>query len=159
MLLFVLLLALMGNSQALNVESAFVAKAKAYTVIPEGVTSPSFKASIANNWQISLSAPVSGQISNLALIIDGFIIAKTSNLSLKPQQTVNYLFADKELRQVINAIAQGYKYLGAYQQITAGNFIGFSDFKVRKLQLRISWSDAAKNYHQDYLNFLLVFAK
>ncbi len=142
-----------------KIESAFVPIVKPYTIIADPASGSNFTTSIDNKWQVSIRSSQPAQISNLALIIDGYIMAQVTSLSLQPNQTISYLFADNSLNQVINSIGKGYKYLGAFKQVSANQFVGFNNFNYRRLQLRITWTDQDKNYHQDMSDFLLVFAK
>ena len=147
-----------ANAQS-KIESAFVPRTLPYTVITNPTNVSDFVTAIDNKWQVSIKSNQAGQINNIALIIDGYIITQVTSLQFQPNKIINYLFADKSLTQVINSIGQGYKYLGAFKQVSASQFIGFNNFNYRRLHLKITWTDQDKNYHQDLSDFLLVFAK
>lgn len=147
-------------TKAMNtLESAFVPVNTPYTMIEESNITSTFDTSISNKWQVSFKGNQAGTLNTIAIVIDDYNMTQDSSLPIQPNVTATYLFADKSLTQIMNSIGYGYKYLGAYKQINASQFIGFSDFKIKRMQLILTWIDNQKVYKQDVSYFLMVFAK
>ena len=148
----------LGGAMA-KLESAFVPISKPYTLMGESTPISDFNVTINNKWMVTFKGNQSGTLNTIAINLDGYNITQDSNIPIQPNIAANYLFADKSLNQVMSYIGNGYKYLGAYAEIKATQFSGFSDFKMKKLQLILTWTDNDKVYHQDISDFILVFAK
>lgn len=142
-----------------KLESAFVPVSKPYTLAEESAPVSDFNVTINNKWMVTFKGNQTGTLNTIGITLDGYNITQDSNIPIQSNVAANYLFADKSLNQVISYIGSGYKYLGAYAEIKANQFTGFSDFKMKKLLLILTWTDNNKVYHQDLSNFILVFAK
>lgn len=147
--------------QALElVKSEFVPQIDTLTVtsVNQVALPVALEIGINNQWQFTLKSKTPIIISKIALEIDDTVIANQVNLELKPDVPVHYFFSDVKLQQVMQSISRGYKFIGVYKLLTADEVIGFSDYKYKKLNVTMSWTDS-KDYNQSTKNFILEFAR
>jgi hypothetical protein len=87
-------------------------------------------------------------------------VAKAANLELKPKTNNKYYFDDLKLNNYIRKIANGYTVFGAYETINSNQFLGYSDYQMKPLQVTYSWHYKNSNVENiSKVNLFIVMGK
>lgn len=153
-----------GNDKRTNVaaqiESAFSYQNSTATIIQEKQVNwnTSINVNIDNQWKFNIQSKEPITVTSIALTLDGTTIANTTNLT-KPSAVTNYFFSDVNFSNVLAQIANGYKFIGIYKQISGTDFVAYNDLFIKKIKISITWIDSNKIYNQATTNYLLVMTK
>jgi len=151
------------KSQAMNrIESMFDAQQNIMTVIPNTVKTPlpnDIDISISNKWVFTIKSKQAITINRIGITLDGVTVVNPVGVEIKPNVVKNYLFNSGNLPQAIASLTNGYNVFGAYRQISAEQFKGYSDYRYKIATVSINWTDANKNFMQSDINMMLVMAK
>lgn len=151
------------KNQAINqVESIFNAQQNIMTVVANTVKSPlptDIDVSLSNKWLFTIKSKQAITINRISITLDGVTVANPVGVDLKPNVASKYLFSSGNLPQTIASITKGYNVFGAYRQITADQFQGYSEYRYKVAIISINWVDANKNFKQSDINMMLVMAK
>lgn len=135
---------------------------------------PNIKTTLSTNWDFvifnienkespqqvksKLDPPII--IDRTAITIDGMSAAKVVNMELKAKTVNKYYFADLKLNDYIRKIAKGYTVFGAFETINANQFLGYSDYKIKPLQITYSWHYKDSNTENiSKINLFVVMGK
>ncbi len=155
--------ALVLKNQAMNqIESMFTAKQNIMTVVSNTVKVPlpsDIDVSVSNKWVFTIKSKQAITINRIGITLDGVTVVNRAGIDVKPNVISNYLFDSGNLPQAIANFTKGYNILGAYRQISAEQFKGYSDYRYKIATVSINWTDANKNFMQSDINMMLVMAK
>ena len=112
---------------------------------------------IDNQWKLSIKSKQAVTISKIGLTLNNDTIANSVNLVLKPDVTAQYFFTSDDFNHKIQSVTKGYALLGIVKQISANDYLGYTDYKYKKLQVTIDYT--GKDYHEVSTVFMLVMAK
>ncbi len=151
------------KNQAMNqIESMFDAQQNIMTVIPDTVKTQlpnDIDISISNKWIFTIKSKQAITINRISITLDGVTVVNPVGVEIKPNVVKNYLFNSGNLPQAIASLTKGYNVFGAYRQISAEQFKGYSDYRYKVATVSINWMDVNKNFMQSDINMMLVMAK
>jgi len=114
--------------------------------------------SINSQFLVNIHSSESIIVNRIGVTIDDTSVSNNVGLNIKAQDTAKYLFNSGDLVKAMG-FTKGYTLLGIYQQITADQFLGYSEYYYKKVIVSISWTDNKKNYEQSNLNMMLLMAR
>ena len=145
-----------------QIESAFVPQSAAYTINTSEsvVTWPTWlDLKISNKFLFVFNSKYPITVSKITLNLDNTIIDKSTNLLVKPNVAMSYLFSDVNLPQIVQSIDSSYKFMGIFKQISVTDFAGLNNFKYKRLTISVSWTNGNKDYSQASTYYMMVMAK
>lgn len=84
-------------------------------------------------------------INRVAIIVDGFRIGQPVDIKLKKGKVNKYYFGNDNLNKYIRQIGKGYTVFGVYNTIEADKFKGYSEYKLKPIQVMYSWTSSKDN--------------
>ncbi len=163
---------LMKQQALRQLESVFSTEQRYMTFnnIESKVTFPTYiKTTLSTNWDfvifnININDKVSEShpmvIDRVSISLDGITVARAMNLTLKPKTNNKYYFDDLKLNDYIRNIAKGYTVFGAFESINANQFLGFSEYRFKPLQITYAWHYMGNNRSNiSTINLFIVMGK
>lgn len=149
--------AIVLKNQAINqIESMFNAKQNTMSIISQKTPFPNdIDISISNKWVLSVKSKEALTINRITLRLDGMSVVNPLGIEVKPNVVKTYLFDSGNLPQ---AITNGYNVFGAFKQINAEQFKGYSDYRYKIITVTLDWLDTKKNFKQSDVRLMLVMA-
>jgi hypothetical protein len=140
-----------------QIESAFTPQSDYYTANLVATPWPAgLEVSIDNQWKLTLKSKNALTVSAVTIQVNDTAMVNKTNLVLQPGIVSHYFFSDVNTNKLL---IPGYKFIGLYKQVSANDFIGFKDYRYRRIQVSLTMVDNNKNYTQSTTNFMLVMAK
>ncbi len=150
------------NQAMRQIESTFTDKQNIMTMVSTTVKVPlpsDIDVSVSNKWVFTIKSKQAITVNRIGITLDGVTVVNPVEIDVKPNVGSNYLFNSGNLPQAIAKVTNGYNVFGAYRQISAEQFKGYSDYRYKLATVSISWTDTKKNFIQSDISMMLVMAK